>query len=257
MSVLPASIVSPPSPTRTSKCNITKGGVDELFDDEFPDDEELPFLAQAQAQPQASARAVSMSLADWLAQRSATEGPMTCAQAARLAVSVLEEADAAVAKLGSAALLAVQCDCVRLDAGLAAHLQLQSEVVVEGKRECLNWLSPEEAIGCVGEQVVWAALSYRLGLLLHCAAVSGSPDPYPDRSADVVAYGLLRAAKACGEPEVPFHGFSHSNSPSGSASSCRLMQNVISSCLRISRRGAPDRRVVETSLALLAREDKL
>jgi len=225
----------PPPPGLAPTCEFAKTTMDAFFADEEIFDQE----------PQ-----VCTSLSSWMTQQNARGGKMTCAQAARLASSILSEADAAVAQCGSGALRAVQCDGIYLDKSLAPHLQH------DAVQANISWLSPEEAIGSAGPDAMWAALSYRIGLLLHCVAVSGIPVPYPSRSDDAVMCGLFRAARGCGQPEEPF-SLGDCSSSDNSSSRSRLMQSVISSCLRLSRPGPPDRRVVETSLAILSSETRL
>jgi len=229
----PTKIIGAAMPGQAPTCQFTKTSADAFFMD---------------AEILGEENHVTTSLSSWLAQRCAQGEKMTCAQAAKLASSILSEADAAVSQHGSAALRAVQCDSIYLDKDLVPHLQPANTTHANH-----SWLSPEEAVGSAGAEAVWAALSYRIGLLLHCVAVSGSPDPYPDRSDDAVICGLLRAAKGCGEPEAPC-GLGNSN---GSSSRSSLMQNVISSCLRLSRPGPPDRRVVETSLAVISMQARI
>jgi len=238
-------------PGLVSTCGFADVSMDSLFVDEIPDHDTQNVAMNAQAP-------ASLSLSDWLVQHGARGGKMTCTQAARLALGVLGQADEAAARLGGAAALrAVSCDAVWLEdeATMAASLRPDASAAAGGARHAdLTWLSPEEAVGSVDDaQATWAALSYRVGLLLHCAAVSGSSEPYPHRSADSVICGLLRSAKGCGQPEEPF-GLGSASVGGGSPTRCRLMENVISSCLRLSRPGAPDRAVVETSLAILSQE---
>jgi len=232
----PTRLVPPALPTA---CKVTNTTTDDLFVD-------AEILGQGSQ--------VFTSLASWLGQCHAQGRKMSFAQAAELASNILSQADAAVVQHGSAALRAVQCNGIFFDKDMNPHLQLDSRMTTDSARENLVWLSPEEIVGDAGNSAVWAAVSYRIGLLLHCVAVSGSPDPYPDRNDTVVVCGLLRAANRRGAPEEPF-GLRDSSRACGSSSS-RLMDSVISSCLRLSRPGPPDRSVVETSLAFLSKENK-
>lgn len=108
----------------------------------------------------------------------------------------------------------------------------------------LKWLSPEEADGKAMEgQVLWQAISFRIGLLLYCLGSEDSADPHPHSSPDAVLASLLREERGLGEAIRP-----NMKAYKGTG----LVRHLVEECLRLGSCGPPNRSVLMAVLDALA-----
>jgi hypothetical protein len=189
-------------------------------------------------------RWVGGNLSQWFLWRQHTGNPLPPAKVAGIMHCITIEAE----KLCSSGLLSLgSIDPDEILMGIDEVPRLQPPALdrpnCSGQR--LKWLSPEEAAGQVGGvgHDIWPALSFRLGLLLHCLGGMVSLDPYPERSAEEVFMGLFQEVQGSGpafRPDiVAFTG------PD-------ILQCLVTGCLRIGQVAPPTALVLTSVLEFVA-----
>jgi len=171
------------------------------------------------------------TLSQWCLWRRRAGWSLPVTTIAKIMHNITVEAESLISS-GLFSLSSIDPDEIVMGVDDVPHLQTTSVDQPNSPGHRLKWLSPEEAAGhVVTGDTLWLAVSFRLGLLLHCLGCAGSfLDPHPERSAEEVFLGLFHEVQGSGpafRPDVTtFTG------PD-------ILKHLVVGCLRIGQEAPP------------------
>lgn len=156
------------------------------------------------------------TLAEWIRDRRRLNRPPRVAETVEIVCGILQAASIFVTT--GAGLSSLRADEIFLDS------ELKPKVRIRHTRTCGKWLAPQDpqVTSMPPGADAWPLAAYKLGLILYCMGAQ-TPDPYPQKNAEMVLEDLRQEASGTGPPVRP--DFSKYDGPK---SLSELMQKCLS-----------------------------
>lgn len=183
------------------------------------------------------------NLSEWVSKRRGKGHPLSREEVARVARTLLSAVDD-VSSMDPEIVSSVQPDEIFVDATEQVYLRR----CLPGSRaswgDALKWFSPEEATGSLqcGPNTCWAALSFRLGMVLYCLGLKGTLDPYPEHTGEIILMDLIDEVDGNRPPRRP--ALDYYEGP-------EVLRRLVGFCLRLSGPKPPSRLAVDAVLTTM------